>query len=150
MTVISKLHRVSVDQTRPLRRKILRPHQDPSELAYPGDDWEESAHFALFARDRIVGVASVYPMGRDGERSLDQWRLRGMATDPEVRGTGGGRILFEATRDHARSARGSVYWCNARTTAIGFYQRMGMNTVGDEFCPPGLGPHFVMELKLHH
>lgn len=148
MNTALRIERVAAERTRALRQSVLRPHQQASELLYPGDDWDESGHFAVILDDRIVGVASVYPMGPDGGRSTTVWRLRGMATAPSIRGTGAGRRLFEATVAHARANGGCHYWCNARTTAVGFYERMGMHTVGDEFHPPGIGPHFVMELEL--
>ena len=71
-----------------------------------------------------------------------------MATAESARGTGLGRALFVATVDHARANGGSRYWCNARVTAAGFYEKMGMRIIGEQFTPPGLGPHFVMEMSL--
>ena len=71
-------------------------------------------------------------------------RLRGMATSDEARGTGIGRDLLMACFAHVREADGRYLWCNARIGAVGFYERMGLQTVGPEFPIEGIGPHFVM------
>jgi predicted GNAT family N-acyltransferase len=71
-----------------------------------------------------------------------------MATVDRVRGQGVGRALWFATVAHAREKGGKRYWCNARVSALWFYESMGMSTLGEEFTPPGLGPHVVMQLTL--
>ena len=71
------------------------------------------------------------------------WQLRGMATDPAVRGTGAGlRLLTEARA--VLSVWSPVYWCNARRNAVGFYQRAGWTVVSEEFNVPDVGPHVRM------
>ena len=39
-------------------------------------------------------------------------------------------------------------WCNARTPAVGFYQRMGWAVVSDVFEIPTAGPHVRMTKRL--
>ena len=39
-------------------------------------------------------------------------------------------------------------WCNARTPAVGFYQRHGWVVASEEFEVKTAGPHFKMTLKL--
>ncbi|TPW08355.1 MAG: acetyltransferase, partial [bacterium] len=72
------------------------------------------------------------------------WRLRGMATLPEARGTGLGGALLEACLDHIARNGGTRLWCNARTTAAGFYVRYSFNIHGEAFDLPGIGPHYRM------
>jgi ribosomal protein S18 acetylase RimI-like enzyme len=38
----------------------------------------------------------------------------------------------------------SYLWCNARTSAIGFYEKLGMKVISEEFEIPVIGPHKVM------
>ncbi len=136
------------EETRGLRQAVLRPHQQPNELVYRGDDWQDSAHFVAIKNAVVVGIASVYPQNRSGDHDVRDWRLRGMATAGAVRGSGVGRQLLEATIEHVRLKGGQRYWCNARVTAQGFYEHLGMRVVGEVFEPPGLGPHVVMEMKV--
>jgi hypothetical protein len=39
-------------------------------------------------------------------------------------------------------------WCDGRTPATSFYERLGFSAVGEEFVTPATGPHyrFVKEL----
>jgi hypothetical protein len=39
-------------------------------------------------------------------------------------------------------------WCNARTPAVGFYEKLGFSTIGEEFELPPIGPHYLMEIWL--
>jgi GNAT superfamily N-acetyltransferase len=139
---------------RPLRQRILRPHQTIAEQVYDGDDAPGAAHFAAFAdddtaRDRPIGIASITPERHPLSPAPGDWRVRGMATDPDRgRGTGAGALLLAACVDHARAQDGTRVWCNARTPAVGFYARAGFATEGDEFVLPAIGPHFLMALDL--
>ena len=40
-----------------------------------------------------------------------------------------------------KETQSEILWCNARTTAFEFYEKMGFTIVGDEFDIPNLGPH---------
>jgi len=35
-------------------------------------------------------------------------------------------------------------WCDARTTAAGFYERAGFTVVAGPYDKPGIGPHLGM------
>jgi GNAT superfamily N-acetyltransferase len=147
---------VDPEVVRPLRQRVLRPHQTLAEQVFDGDDAPAAAHFAAYADrgagDEPVGIASITPEpfpGAGGARAGD-FRVRGMATDPERggRGTGAGGALLLACVEHARAAGGARVWCNARTPARGFYERAGFVAEGEEFALPGIGPHFLMSLVL--
>ena len=122
---------------------MLRPGQGFEQTAYPGDDLEDTVHLGAFAGDRLVGIASLYREPRPGGPP-GGWRLRGMATDADVRGAGFGAALLAASVDHVAAAGGDELWCNARGSAIAFYRRAGFDVVSDEFDVPGIGPHVVM------
>ena len=83
-----------------------------------------------------------------------QWRLRGMASEPAVRGRGlGGRVLEFGIEELARrlAAKGqasATLWCNGRTRAQAFYQRHGFAPIGALFETPGTGPHYVFWRKV--
>jgi predicted GNAT family N-acyltransferase len=147
-----RVERVAPEVVRPLRQRVLRPHQTVAEQVYDGDDAPGAAHFAAYddAGD-VVGIASITPEahpGPDGDPSRD-FRVRGMATDPERgRSTGAGGALLRAALDHAREHGGTRVWCNARTPARGFYERYGFVAEGDEFELPDIGPHYVMSRAL--
>ena len=71
-----------------------------------------------------------------------------MAVDPAIQGSGVGRKLLEASIAHVRAHGGRRFWCNARTSAAGFYRRNGLAEHGPVFDIPAVGPHVVMAREL--
>ena len=41
-----------------------------------------------------------------------------------------------------------IFWCNARVTAFGFYEKMGFTILGEAFDIPNLGPHKTGYIEL--
>jgi PhzF family phenazine biosynthesis protein len=137
---------VDAEVLHPLRLEVLRPGQPPSSVAHDYDHFPESVHVAAFTETGEVGAcASFYrePYA-DGREA---WRLRAMASAPKVRGKGYGAQALLFGIDEVRRRGGSLIWCNARSGAVGFYEHLGFQTVGDEFDIPEIGPHFVMVLE---
>lgn len=134
----------SAGEVYPLRHAILRPNRPLEDCEFPGDSDRETVHFAAYSGDTIVGIASVYRQPCPVDDSLSAWRLRGMATAPEVRGKGIGQRLLSVCLAHVESRGGRLAWCNARTPAVGFYERFGFACIGGEFELEGIGPHFLM------
>ncbi len=145
---------LSAAETRPLRSEVLRPGTPPDALVYPGDDVPGSFHAGALVDGEVVGIATVYPEPVPDEYAADlraggrdpsnAFRLRGMATRAHLQGSGLGRAVLERCLEHVREAGAEVLWCNARVGALGFYQRLGFETVGNEFDIAGIGPHYVM------
>jgi GNAT superfamily N-acetyltransferase len=131
---------ITMEQSRALRRSVLRPHETLAQLAAH----ESPDGFALGALtgEELVAVGFVAPDGEPGG-----WRIRGMATAPHARGQGAGSAILDGLIDHARAHGATRIWCNARTPARTLYERAGMSAVSEEFELPVIGPHFVMELR---
>jgi GNAT superfamily N-acetyltransferase len=127
--------------TRPLRQRVLRPHESLEELASHEPPGVHAV--GAFAGGELIAVGFVCPDGEPGE-----WRVRGMATAPEHRGRGVGAAILEQLVDHARAQGATRVWCNARTPALGLYERAGFERESDEFEIPGIGPHFVMARRV--
>jgi ribosomal protein S18 acetylase RimI-like enzyme len=132
---------VPAELTRPLRKAVLRPHESLEELAaheQPG------AHaVGAFESERLIAVGFVGP---DGEP--DEWRVRGMATEPEARGRGAGSAVLDALIEHAAAQGATRIWCNARIPAVSLYARAGFEVESEEFEIPGIGPHVVMARRV--
>jgi GNAT superfamily N-acetyltransferase len=166
------VRRIEAKLSYDLRLRVLRGGRADAVLSMPQDEHPETAHFGAFmsARDMApVAVARVAPEPLahdrlDGSAAIDargtpipmhrHWQLRGMASDPDVRGQGYGDAVMRACIEHVRSMRTSaasepmLMWCNARTTAVGFYERFAMRVVSPEFEIPQIGSHVVMTLCL--
>jgi ribosomal protein S18 acetylase RimI-like enzyme len=129
---------IPVAQTRPLRQRILRPHQTVEELAAH----ESPRAFAVgtFDEDELVAVGFVAPDGKPGS-----WRVRGMATATHARGRGAGTAVLNALLDHATAHGATRVWCNARVAAVSLYERAGFRIISEPFDEPEIGRHYVME-----
>ena len=138
------IRRISAAETRDLRQAILRPHQRPEELVFPGDEDPDSLHVGAFSGGKLIGVASIMRSVMSGRASCEAWQLRGMAIRPEHRRRGSGAALVRACIDYAAREGGQVLWCRARTPAVPFYRALGFETEGEEFEIPVSGPHYVM------
>ncbi len=137
------VRRVTASDVYPLRHRVLRPNQTLADCVWLQDTDAETAHFAAEIDNRIVGIASIAISPREADPP-NTWRLRGMATAPELQGQGIGAKVLAACLTHAKGRGGAQMWCNARTTALAFYRRHGFETVGEEFDIKGIGPHYVM------
>jgi len=135
------LRPVSLEDTRVLRRDVLRPHMEVEELAT--HEPAGAVAFGAFADGDLVAVGLVGPDGEPGD-----WRVRGMATRPDARGQGAGSAILHALVQHAIDHDATRVWCNARTRALNLYQRAGFVIASDEFEPPDIGPHYRMELAV--
>ncbi len=136
------VRRITAAETRPLRRAILRPHQQEHELVYPGDDATTSLHVGFFDGAALLGVASLYCQSPEGAADdLGEWRLRGMAVVPAARRRGVGAALVAACEAHARAHGGTRLWFNARIDALPFYFSLGYEAVGEPYELPGIGLH---------
>ena len=135
---------IASEETLELRQRILRPGASMEDCVFPGDDDTGTVHFGAFSGDVLVGIASVYEEVSTENEGKQGWRIRGMATDNSVRGQGFGKELVLTCLAHAQSEGGEVLWCNARTSAIGFYAKLGFEVIGEEFGIPGIGPHVIM------
>ncbi|TGB00704.1 GNAT family N-acetyltransferase [Halobacillus salinus] len=127
----------------PLRHEILRPNQSLEDCKYPKDYEEESFHLGVFVEDHLICVGSFYLEDHSDVPDGKVYRLRGMATWPEYRGQGAGTHLVSKAEEILSNRNADILWCNARTSAQGYYDRLGFKQAGDVFDLPPIGPHVV-------
>jgi predicted GNAT family N-acyltransferase len=144
MSTALRVDEVPAEVTYALRGAVLRP--DGGEIVWAGD--EDPRTFHLAARDAdgaVIGVVRFSPAPCPWRSDAQApWQLRGMATDPAVRGVGAGRAMVEEGLARMASRGGDLVWCHARVTAAGFYERMGFAVVTETYDRPGIGPHVGM------
>jgi len=132
------IRQVAVDLILPLRHAVLRADLAPATACFPGDGSSDTIHLAALAGRQVVACASYMVNPLAGESA---YQLRGMATHPAWQGRGLGRQLLAHAElllwDHPIRLR----WCNARSSAIGFYAKLGWTVVSEEFDIPTAGPH---------
>lgn len=140
---------VPVESVRPLRHLVLRAVRPFETCIWDGDELPDTRHFAVYADERVAAIGTLLHRAHEVAPGPHAWQIRGMATHPESRGCGLGKLLLEFMLAHCRGRdNGHIVWCNARTSAAGFYQRFDFETVGGEFDIPEVGPHVVMRRRL--
>lgn len=139
-----EIRAITAADTLPLRMAVLRPNRPASASLFPGDDAPSTRHLGAVQAGKIFGIASLFRAGMEDFPGRPAIQLRGMVTAPEFRGAGLGRALVFVCIDFARDNGAEILWCNARTSALGFYQKVNFEIVGGEFEIPDVGPHFRM------
>lgn len=124
-----------------LRNEILRK---PLGLVFDKDELEQEKEDILmgaFEEDRLLGcclMTKVDPV---------TLRLRQMAVPNNMQGKGVGRALMIFAENIARDLGYKRLCMHARSTAVGFYQKLGYHIAGNEFTEVTI-PHYVMEKEL--
>jgi predicted GNAT family N-acyltransferase len=131
-----------------LRFAVLRPGQAVVKVHFPHDDGAPPVawHFGAFltgddgAERNVACLTWLASMWQD----TPAMQLRGMAVAEEFRAQGIGGRLLDVSEEIIVKAGCARFWCNARSTAVAFYQRHGWRCVSEEFHIEGVGPHRKM------
>jgi predicted dehydrogenase/GNAT superfamily N-acetyltransferase len=124
-----------------LRMEVLIRGTTRNSPQFPGDEDPRAIHLGAFENGLNVGCASFIPSVYEGEPA---WQLRGMATHPTYRGKGIGKQLLAFAEENLPSTSSHLWWCNARTGAVGFYRQQNWVVVSGEYRIEGVGPHYRM------
>ena len=146
-SITEKLYVVAqVDEpsTVDIRHRLLRTGMPRSTVAMHGD--ADATWFGVICDGEIEGTAGVFLEGSPEGDS--RHRLRAMATSEAIRGSGLGRMLIDAVCDHVREDGGTSVWASARTSAAGFYTKLGFEVTSAEYDVDGIGPHVRMRRAL--
>ena len=122
-------------QTHDLRARVLRDGAPTSDLVWPGDDLDTTVHLGVVIGDNTQPVAiSTWLRQRSPDLSDGIGaQLRGMATDPTVRGNGFGALLLRAGLSRAIQGGADHAWANARSAVLNFYLAHDFVVTSDEF-----------------
>jgi len=111
-----------------LRKEVLR---EPLGLSLSPEDLageENQLHFGLFeADDNLVACVIAAPL------SPTTARIRQMAVTPARQGKGLGQRIMNETENNLRARGYKSLELDARSSAVGFYRKLGYTVVGDEF-----------------
>jgi L-Ala-D/L-Glu epimerase len=126
-----------------LRYRILRQPlaMARSTASFPEDLLESTTHVIALDGEALIACATLL-----NDPAKQRIQLRGMAVHQEQQGRGIGALILH--RIHTVSQRlGGQLWCNARQSAVGFYEKNGWAKVESFFDVPVLGPHIIMEWR---
>ncbi|MEO5501252.1 MAG: GNAT family N-acetyltransferase [Ginsengibacter sp.] len=124
-----------------LRLEILRK---PLNLSFESSELEKEKNDILIAAlDEDVMLGCCLLTQADDKVV----RLRQMAVQNNLQGKGVGASMMNYAETIARDKGYKRLMMHARKTAVGFYEKLGYKTVGNEFSEINL-PHIIMEKKL--
>jgi len=101
-----------------------------------------------FNKETLICVASYFLEKHPDLKETPQYRLRGMATDLEFQGQGAGSQLLVKGNEILSEKKVPVWWCNARISAAGYYEKAGLSQLGEPFEIEPIGMHKVMYFVL--
>ncbi|MBU2926445.1 GNAT family N-acetyltransferase [Colwellia sp. C2M11] len=133
-----EIRNISWEQTIPLRQSVLWPNKPPEYCHVDGD--HDAMHFGAFANDELVCVASVYIKSNKA-------RLRKFATKTDCQGQGIGSQMLKFILHSLNNTVVNFFWCDARESALTFYQRFGMQPYGERFYKADVS-YFKMKIAL--
>ena len=107
-----------------IRQEVMYPKEEIGYVQLPED--RLGRHRGLYSDGRLVSIVSLFDQG-------DRVWFRKFATLVEEQGKGYGSGLLACVMQEACMQGKQRIWCNARVTAIGFYQRVGMYTTGESW-----------------
>ena len=141
-----KVLRISASDAFPIRQQMLVPSRELKKAKFENDDDEDiSFHLGAFKDSKLVSVASFFYDRNPLFPDMHQYQLRGMATLPEFQGQGLSSELLSSAFPIIKQNFCTLLWCNARVTAIGFYEKVGFKKYNDEvFEIEDIGPHVLM------
>jgi len=139
---------IQPDDVLPIRNEVLREGKlTLDQCRFPTDTIEGAFHLGYYVDEELATVASFFPQSY-GEFGGVGYQLRGMATSAKYRGQGLGTRIVNFAIVYLQGQKANYVWCNARKAALKFYRDCGFEVVSAEFDVPGIGPHYVMYLKI--
>ena len=137
---------IKAEETLPLRNKVLRKHVSLDQCRFPTDAL--GFHLGYILKGQLVAIATFFEEDYP-ELGTGGYRLRGMATAPEKVRRGYGSAVIKFAIDELKKRGAAYIWCNARSSALGFYRKLNFQILSEEFEVSGIGAHFNMTLQLN-
>jgi GNAT superfamily N-acetyltransferase len=138
------IQKIASTETYPVRHIVLRAGKPIESCQFQGDELETTNHFGYYINNQIIGVISIFEINNKQFLVQKSFQIRGMAVLPSFQKQGIGEALVKESEKFCTTQKANLIWFNARTTAVGFYQKMGYEIVGSEFEINEVGPHFLM------
>jgi len=132
------IHTIIWQDAMPIRHQVLWANKPIEHCQVEGD--EEAEHFGAFVDNVLVGVASIY-------RDDNQARLRKFAVLPEYQSLGIGSSMIRCVLESFKFSPVEYFWCDARESALAFYEKFGMQVEGERFYKSDV-PYYKMKLAL--
>ena len=124
-----------------LRNKVLRKPLGMNLFVENLEKEKYDVHLGAFINKHMVGVLILT------ELTGSEIKMRQVAVEEEVRGHNIGSELVHFAEEYCKDKGNTLMVLNARKTAVGFYEKLGYDTLGEEFLEINI-PHFKMHKHL--
>jgi len=138
------IREISAFETYAVRQPVLRPGKPVESCYFEGDDSPATKHFGFFDGEQLVGIVSLFESSIRFFREKNQFQIRGMAVLASHQKKGIGEALMQHIENELQQEKNAFLWFNARESAVGFYRKIGYETLGDPFDIGDIGTHYVM------
>ena len=119
-----EIKEIQPSETLDLRHRILSPNKSVNLIILAEDD--AGQHFGLFQSEKIVSVIPLFVEN-------DNAQFRKFATETIEQHKGYGSILLNHIIEESVKNNVTNLWCNARLTALGFYEKFGFEVVSEKW-----------------
>lgn len=139
---------ITSKETYAVRQPVLRKGKPIESCIFDGDDLETTHHFGLFDNKNLIGIISLFKKINTIFAEQNQAQIRGMAVLETHQKMGFGEALVRHCETYCNENKVDLIWFNARTAAVGFYQKMNYHPLGKPFDIKDVGEHYLMFKKL--
>lgn len=133
-----QIEQIRYELTWRIRHEVMYPNLPFDAIKLPSDP--DGIHFGLYVGEWLTCVVSVFNNDRI-------YQFRKLATLDALQGKGYGSMLLTYIIAFIKQEGGTKIWCNARASAVTFYERFGFKVLGEEFSEQGI-IFVIMELEL--
>lgn len=134
---------ITIPEVFSVRHPVLRLGKPLATCHFEGDDLPSTKHIGYFDVKNLIGIISVF-RSNHAFFEENQFQIRGMAVLTTHQKKGIGAQLIRYAEQYIHNQNGNLIWLNARIIAIGFYEKLGYQIIGDSFEIPEIGTHYVM------
>lgn len=141
---------ITAPETYKLRLEVLWPHLNSvDECGIEVDGCDGTFHVGAKKDGEVVAIGTFLIEHNKKFNNKNQYRLRAMASSPEVRGENFGKKVIDFAINKLKSEDVEILWCDARKVALGFYEKMGFEVIGDFYEVRNVGPHKLMYYRIN-
>ena len=142
------LKKITASETYSVRLPVLRKGKSVESCQFDGDHLATTIHFGLYLNQELIGIVSLFQKSNPLFPEKKQFQIRGMAVLENQRKKDFGKTLLIHCEKECRNQDANLIWFNARTEAVGFYEKMGYQKTGTPFEIPDVGEHIIMLKKI--
>ena len=119
-----EIKQIRPSETWEIRHRVMWANKPFDDIKLPNDD--TGLHFGLFRDDVLLSVISLFIEN-------DTAQFRKFATETSEQNKGYGSILLNHVIEESIKNNVKNLWCNARMTALSFYEKFGFEVVSEKW-----------------